>query len=446
MCSKIVTLPHDLGNGLLLRQATWNDAQALATFNIEIHSDNPQDPERWLGEWTRDLLRGNHPTTGPQDVTVVVDETADERIVSSAVLISQTWRYEEIPFAVGRPELIGTDNAYRRRGLVRRQMELIHAWSAARGQLVQVITGIPYYYRRFGYEMALDLGAPRLFPHERLRKMKLSDERGLAVREATMDDLAILQQLYDRYSRASMVSRARSEGEWRYEIREAHPSSVYRRHFFLVETTAGLPFGYFEFGRWPGTVAIREIAAAPGCSLRDVALHAARYLAREEFAADGAWRNVDSTPTLLFAAGVDHPVYQALAREVVYYRDPYAWYMRVPDLPAFLRKIIPVLERRLAESVVAGYTGTKQLNCTVDHVQLNWNDGNLVSIEQFEPQNLDDGDAFFPGRTFLQLLFGFRTLSQLHDAHPDCYCGDEETYVLLSALFPKKRSNPIGLG
>ena len=59
-------------------------------------------------------------------------------------LISQTWAYEGIPFEVGRPELVGTLPEYRNRGLVRAQFEEVHRWSAARGELVQGITGIPY--------------------------------------------------------------------------------------------------------------------------------------------------------------------------------------------------------------------------------------------------------------------------------------------------------------
>ena len=35
----------------------------------------------------------------------------------------------------------------------------------------------------------------------------------------------------------------------------------------------------------------------------------------------------------------------------------YAYYLRVPDLPAFMRRIGPVLEKRLAESVAIGYSG-----------------------------------------------------------------------------------------
>ena len=44
-------------------------------------------------------------------------------------------RRAEGPRVVGRPEAVGTRPEYRRRGLVRAQFEVIHAWSAERGEL-----------------------------------------------------------------------------------------------------------------------------------------------------------------------------------------------------------------------------------------------------------------------------------------------------------------------
>ena len=38
---------------------------------------------------------------------------------------------------------------------------MLHEWSAARGEQVQIITGIPNYYRQFGYEMTLSLSGGR---------------------------------------------------------------------------------------------------------------------------------------------------------------------------------------------------------------------------------------------------------------------------------------------
>lgn len=439
------TMSRELDNGLVLRRATKEDADQLAQFNVQVQSNNPDDPVTWIGAWTRDLLSGNHPTTGPDDFTVVVDSQQSGKIVSTAALISQMWRYEDISFGVGRPELIGTDANYRRRGLVPMQMNVLHEWSRVRGQLVQAITGVPFYYRRFGYEMALTLGGSRLYPADRLRKLKVPPEDDLAVRTALAADVPILQRLYARHCQASMVCRIRDHDQWIYEIEVADEQTAYHRNFHLVEAanSRGI-IGYFTVAKHLGHVTIREIAAVPGQSLRAIALRASRYVrdhyTDEDAAASGNQRS------LAFVLGQDHPAYCALERELVPYSDPYAWYIRVPDVRRFLETIRPVLEKRLEEGVMAGYSGSVNLNCIAEPIRMVWENGNLVAIEAYRPPLFEDGDAIFPGNVFLQLLFGFRNLKELRRAYPDCYVQNDECYVLLSSLFPRKASLPIGLG
>lgn len=432
-------------DGLVLRRATPEDADELATFNTRVQSNDPDSPVMWIGAWTKDLMSGAHPTTGPDDFTVVVDPQQGGKIVSTAVLISQTWRYEDISFGVGRPELIGTDEHYRKRGLVPMQMNLLHEWSRERGQLIQVITGVPFYYRRFGYEMALDLGGSRLFPLDRLRKLKAPDEGDFHVRKATTGDLPALQRLYDRHCESSMVCRVRDEAQWIYEMDVANEQTAYNRDFHLVEADdSGEIVGYFTISTQPGHVTLRELAVLPGLSLRAVAQRAARY-ARDNVAGkdnDGG----ESGPSVVFVLGREHPVYLALERELVPYAAPYAWYVRVPDMRRFLQTIRPVLERRLEEGVMAGYSGSVSLNCTSDSMRMVWKKGKLVAVEAYEPVLFEDGDAIFPGNAFQQLLFGFRTLRELNQAHPDCYVTNDDAYVLLGTLFPQRPSLPIGLG
>lgn len=96
--------------------------------------------------------------------------------------ISQTWSYEGIKFGVGRPELVGTLPEFRNRGLVRLQFEEIHKWSAERGELVQAITGIPFYYRQFGYEMALDLDGRRFGYEAQVPILKDSEAEHYVIR------------------------------------------------------------------------------------------------------------------------------------------------------------------------------------------------------------------------------------------------------------------------
>lgn len=93
---------------------------------------------------------------GPTDFAVIEDTSKEGRpIVACTCGWRHTWTYEGIPFQVGRPEMVATDPAYRHCGLIRALFEIVHARSAAQGDLVQAITGINYFYRQFGYEYAL---------------------------------------------------------------------------------------------------------------------------------------------------------------------------------------------------------------------------------------------------------------------------------------------------
>ena len=127
-------------------------------------------------------------------------------------------------------------------------------------------------------------------------------------------------------------------------------------------------------------------------------------------------------------------------------RLPYAWYIRVPDLPAFLRHIAPVLEKRLAQSVLAGHSGTCRVNLYQQQFTLVFAQGKLQEVGSYEPKSVDDGDLQFPDTTFLSMLFGRNSWEELNAVHADCFPRTAEAAVLCSILFPKKPSWVVGLG
>ena len=125
-------------------------------------------------------------------------------------------------------------------------------------------------------------------------------------------------------------------------------------------------------------------------------------------------------------------------------QPPGAQYVRVADLPAFLERIAPVLERRLAESVAVGHSGDLRLGFYGEGVRLRFRNGRLLDARP-HPDRAGDADAGpvdarFPGLTFLQLLFGSRELDELERAFGDCHTRSEEARVLLQALFPAQPS------
>ncbi|HSL29471.1 MAG TPA: GNAT family N-acetyltransferase, partial [Anaerolineales bacterium] len=216
MFSKQQNILRDLGDGLVLRRSVRQDADALAEFNRSIHMDNAADGQ-CISAWTRDLLTASHPTFHPDDFTVV-EELATGRIVSTMNLISQTWSYEGIKFGVGRPELVGTLPEFRNKGLIRIQFEEIHKWSAERGQRLQAITGIPFYYRQFGYEMALDLDGRRLGYEAQVPVLKEGETEPYVIHIAQEKDLPFIEDMYDRTRRRSMIACERTPEVFRYEL------------------------------------------------------------------------------------------------------------------------------------------------------------------------------------------------------------------------------------
>ena len=100
-----------------------------------------------------------------------------------------------------------------------------------------------------------------------------------------------------------------------------------------------------------------------------------------------------------------------------------------------------MLEERLAASVAAGHSGELRLGFYRDGLRLVLDHGRLAAVEDWEPGD-DGADApAFPGLTFLQLLFGYRSLADLEYAFADCRADDEAARVLLDALFPKQPSH-----
>jgi len=436
------TLIRDLGEGLILRRSTPADTEALVAFHSDVHRDpGMEEPEKFVGAWVQDLMTRPHPTFSPGDFTVV-ENTRTGKIVSSLCLISQTWSYGSVPFGVGRPELVGTDPDYRNRGLIRAQFEVIHSWSAERGEMVQAITGIPWYYRQFGYEMAMTLGGARISYRPQMPKLRDDELEPYHLRPATEADLSFIASIYEQAASRYPVACGRDEALWRYELAGRSTLNVNRHDLCIVETAAAQEVGMVVLSTrlWRNRVGVAAYELAPGISWTDVTPSVVRHL----WALGDSWAAQDpeqEMERLIFWLGADHPVYRVFHEGLPQTLKPYAWYLRVPDLPGFLQHVAPVLEERIAGSLLPGYSGKLKMSFYRTGLRLVFERGTLAGVEPWQPTPDDGGDAAFPDLTFLQLLFGYRSLEELQHAFVDCWTGNDEARVLLETLFPKRPSD-----
>jgi hypothetical protein len=425
----IGSLRRDLGDGLILRSARREDGSELAEFNAAMHGD-PQTPGSTLADWTLDLFETPHPTFRVErDVTVVEDAG---RIVSAVFLIPQVWSYAGLPIPTGQPELVSTHPDYRRRGLIRTQFDVIHEWSRAGGHLWQFISGIPWYYRQFGYGYALDL-PPRPV-------MWLSDESppastSFSLRAATPADVPFLAELEAEAPSGTRLGPLRGSDGFSLELAR-RPTGLLACEILVIETSspAATPVGYVSYQRRlnGGLVSLRAFELRRGTNWLEPAAVVASHLHHwVRGYPDGPGRGVR------FALPTGHPATRALATRL---GSPptgtYGLYVRVPDVVAFLRAVAPVLEERLASSPAAGWTGDLRVDLHEHGIRLRVEEGQLVGIEPWSAPADGGSDASMTQEALLNLLLGNRSIDQLEHTIPDCIVDTDAGALLLDVLFP----------
>lgn len=430
-----IELPRQLADGLILRRCCPADTEQLVEFNSRIHGEDGPDPA--IGAWIRDLCAGRHPTFNLDDF-LIVEDTSDGKIVSSSNLISQTWSYGGIPFGVGRPESIGTEPAFRRRGLVRAQMDVLHAWSRQRGELVQAITGIPYYYRQFGYEMTVAQDGGRSVEFRQNKPLADHQTEPYLVRPASVSDIPMIMESYETSEMRADLTCVRSAADWHYELTGKDPLNVDRVDVFVIESADGRPVGAVGAKSVADgqSLIVQFYGLLPGTSYLMVTPSVLRFLWKQGQAKMTAGKTCTRLE-LLF--GEQHPAYAVLDSNVTSPFNAYSFFMRVPDLPGFLRLITPVLEKRLAASACCSHSGDLRISFYTSGIRIKFEHGKLVEIEEYQPSDWRDADARFPDLTFLQLLFQARSLDELRYAFTDIII-KTEARALLNALFPRSPS------
>ena len=443
---------RELGGGLLQRWSTPEDTENIAQLCGLVFRDKEDEPLNIHAiAGVRRHMSGDFPLMGPGDYAVIEDTTKEGNpLVACTCLWRLEWEYEGIPFRVGQPEFVATHPDYRNRGLIRKLFEMVHARSEAEGHLVQAITGILYFYRQFGYEYALELEGRRVTYLSLIPKAQGSTPEPYSLREATHKDIPLLMELYNRQRSTSMVWNIASEQFWRYQIKEETNPNLSGKQMcvrMIVDNTEKVQ-GYLMLAtrRWGKSLHVNALNIAAGVSWQAMVPSLLRALQTYGLQIPTVGSDVPPLHEISFFLGSQHPVYEVLGETLApFYEPPYAWYVRVPEVLAFLRYIAPALEKRLVNSPAAFYTGEFMLDLLRGGMNMVFDKGHITRVEPWRaPVYKNTADASCPALVFLQLLFGYRSLDELRYAFPEVRVENSNAALLLNALFPKKHSWVLG--
>jgi hypothetical protein len=412
------TTPYrrELRDRLVLRSISGpEDVERLAAFQGLIHGQGVTD-------MTRELIL-NHPDTRPEYWLYVEDERVGE-IVSSICLIPWTLQYEDVPLRAGEMGIVATLEAYRHRGLVRAQAAR-HAELLQEGGFdLSHIQGIPYFYRQFGYEYAMPLVGGWQVELRHIPDAP-DDATSYAFRQATPDDLPLLMQLYDQAAADLAIHTVRDEAEWRYLLGPSTRTEMAAETWLALKD--GNPVGCFRsphHGFGEGLI-VNETSHLDADAALAVLRHLKCLSAERE------------RPYIRLCLPEDSTLIQAARCRGAHSQGYYAWQIKLVDVGQFLRKLAPVLERRIAASPFAGLTRDVCLNLYREAFEMRFKAGKLSEVISLGFS--DRGGIRVPPLLLAPLVLGYRSREELAQAHHDFSARGELQY-LVDVLFPKMTS------
>ena len=342
---------------------------------------------------------------------------ADGKVVATATLVNETIRVGVSEFPIGQIELVACAESHEHRGYVRSLMKWCHALSYTESHVAQVMIGIPYFYRRFGYNYAIPMHpyAPLLPAAVGSAGRDLLNQADVIVRPGTEADISDMAALQERIQASFDVAMPHQEACWRWLVqRDGSTNFVAERHGQIVATARWTP-------PEDGSILVSEVAsideAATAALLRDLA---------QLTDVDVQVHQRPHVPGLLDALGTPGRA------------DWY--YVRVEDHAALFGALRPELERRLAASDFAAEDRLVELSCWESQMSFPIANGRIGPIAAGGPRQIivSEGGSGLPPDAIAHLVFGCGAAG-LEARFPDCFLGEQR--ALMEALFPAQAAD-----
>lgn len=414
------TTPYSrlLDGGLVMKSvADLHDTERLIAFN-------GQSFRQGVAEMTRSLIL-HHPATRPEHWLYVEDELSGQ-IVSSLCIIPWSWRYEDVTLKSGEMGIVSTLESYRNRGIIRALVERFKALLREEEFDLSHIQGIPYFYRQFGYEYAMSLEAGW---HIELRNVPDAPDEAVApfgFRRATGDDVPVLMRLYDEGTCNLNISTVRNADIWRYMLEHTAGTDIEGETWLMLDANSQ-PAAYWRIALHGFGEGL--IVSETSC----LSIFAAESLLR--------WLKVTAAernkPYVRFNLPVTNDLLKVARGWGAHDSGTYAWQIHVPDVARLLRKLSPVLERRIAASPFAGMSQKVLLNLYREVFEMQFERGELRAVNSIGFS--DEGEIRLPPNLLAPLVLGYRSREELRQMYPDVGIWGQAQY-LVDVLFPKLES------
>ena len=407
-----------IGNNLTLRVAIedTDELERFLSFNVTVHQE--ESLKKYISR-----LYLEHPERD-KIYWIYIEKKDSNKIVSSITLMPLEWNFNGIPIPICEMGLVGTLPKYRNRGFMGIMNKLYEDIMRQEGYLLSVIRGIPYYYRRFGYEFALNLDEHIVLNKNQVPSRKLEM---LSFQKATKRDLAFIKSIYNKEKERFFISNRFNSDNFMYKFMNDDFDNNFLSTFLIK--IKGKPISYFSIGISYDNVAFTLIVPEVN---EESMIKILQYVKIHN----------EKKDQIVFHVNSDTKFAQYIC-SIGGKRDlGYGWQIRIPNIKDFLHAISPVLEQRIERSSYKGLSQDIVISDYREIFTLRFKNGKVEDFEVKKGYPFPGScDVQIPNSTLIKLLLSDKTFEEIKYILKDSILkpGSEK---LIKILFPKKPSIP----
>ena len=387
----------------------------ILELNVAVHGED-------IKEYIKRIYK-EHPKK--KDILwFYIEDNSTGQIISLLTLLPLEWRFEGNILPVCEMGFVGTLKEYRGKGLNCKLNEFYERVMAERGYLLSCLRGIPYYYRRFGYEFVLSLDERFSLSPNQIPPMELSH---LDIRKASRKDIGYIENQYNSNSNNFLISNIFDTESFYFKFMNDSFDDCKLSAYIIEEN--GKPKGYFLIGMsFDNEVhAIITSQLSPPLMIK-LLQHLNVYSKKEQNLNLNVAEFSEFGKYILSIGGK--------------LQSNYGWQIKVPDLKLFFESIKVVLENRIEKSKLNNLSKKVIISDYKQSIELIFIKGKIedIKIESGYP-DAEKCDVRIPGAMLLKLLLGDKTVDEINYIVKDAMI-NPSSKKLIETLFPKVNSIP----
>jgi len=343
------------------------------------------------------------------------DKKAD-KYVGTVSLIVMPIRYGQVILEAAEMGIVATAKNYQGRGINKKLTEMLLDKAEELGYNIIGIEGIPYFYRRYGFNYAVPMGSVNF----NLDKVETKVDEEIIIREAKEEDIPFIVNNFKEASSKADLCTIKGEGIIKAQMLD-YISSITRKRYLIIEKNQN-KVGYLSLNSGD-EVEICDISDNLSFEIYEVVLNYFKKQGKKSI-------NIDIPQESKFVKLMERYDYN--------WKQWYSWQIRILDEFKFLTDIKPVLEERLSNSIYKNEQVDFYYDNYKDLIKFEIDNGQIDLVKEKREES-HFGLKLNP-QGAIKLFLGEKSMSEINSFLPDCQM-NSKYQELVNILFPKMNSH-----